>query len=132
MQGKSPHSAVIMVFSQRGPFFRDEKATHIRSFKRQELHLALDTTGVAGQAAARTDDAVARHDDENGVMPHRTAHGLCGQMCSSLLRGKGRSDLTVGRGLAIGNAQEPVPHSFLKFRALRMERRQKVRRFSAK
>ena len=44
-------------------FLRHKELRHIYAFERQELHLLVDSVGVACETAARADDAVAGDDD---------------------------------------------------------------------
>jgi len=45
--------------------------THARAFMVQQPSFALHATAVSGQAPIRTDDAVTRHHDGNGIGPIR-------------------------------------------------------------
>ena len=52
------------------------KTNFLKSLQLQQIFLDLQSLGVAGQAAARADHAVAGDDERNIVVPHRAADGL--------------------------------------------------------
>ena len=74
----------------------------------QQLHLPRDPAAVAGQAAVRADDAVARDHQRNRVMPHRAADGLRGHVCKPMPSGDLGGDLAVGHGASVGDRQHDL------------------------
>lgn len=103
-------SSFLVVKLKRGALFRDEEAAHIGALQLQQLHFFVDPPGVACQASACADDAVTGDDDGNLVVPDCAAHGLRGHFLKPLLFGKLPCNLAVGRGLAVRNLQEDLPH----------------------
>ena len=94
---------------------------HIYAFERQELHLLVDAVGVACEAAARADDAVAGDDDGYGIVRDGAADRVGG-----LFHANAAGYCAVGHRFAVGNREQDVPDFFAKRRGLRCERRQKV------
>ena len=45
------------------------------TLKREKRPLAVEAAGVAGEGAARAQDAMARDNHADGVLAHRTANG---------------------------------------------------------
>src|SRR5450755_4598618 len=50
-------------------------AARTRQLDAQERRLALEAAGVAGQRPGAADDAMARHDDRDGIAPDGGADG---------------------------------------------------------
>lgn len=73
MQGRCGRVLYFLRFSLKGrPLFRHEKTSQIGSFKLQKPDFCRDSARIARQAAARAHYPVARDDDGNGIMPHRS------------------------------------------------------------
>ena len=87
--------------------FRHKKTRHIYAFERQELHLLVDAVGVACEAAARADDAVAGDDDGYGIVRDGAADGVGGFFHATQTNGRYKM-LVVYFSSATGNTHRFV------------------------
>ena len=75
-----PDTAVIRLPSgwYRGllPRLRHKEPLHVDVFHPQQFFLFVDAARIAGQAAVRSDDPVARDKDRDPIVPDGTAHCL--------------------------------------------------------
>ena len=73
-QSSGPQGDGIAVLSPR---LRHKELLHVDVFHPQQFFLFVDAARIAGQAAVRSDDPVARDKDRDPIVPDGTAHCLC-------------------------------------------------------
>jgi hypothetical protein len=66
----------------------------------QQEALSIEATGVSGEVATRSNDAVARHDDREWVAPNCSTNGT-----DRLWSANALGDRAVGCGLTVGNLE---------------------------
>src|SRR6476661_7382167 len=71
----------------------------------EQLHLAVEAAGIAGETSVRADYAVARQHDRNRVAVHRAADRARGARLADL-----RRQCAVGRHLAERHERELAQH----------------------
>ena len=79
------------------------------TFELQQGDFAIESAGITGQAAAGADNAVAGHDDTQGIASHgatHCAHG--GRLAQDCAQG------AITGGGAKGNSQQGAPYGLLK------------------
>src|SRR5690349_6631820 len=85
-------------------------------FQGKERPLFVQAAGVAGELAARADDAVARHDDADRIAPGRRP-----SRARTLGKAGAARPLPVADRLAVGHARDRLPHALLEIRSGRIE-----------
>src|SRR5437763_13215933 len=88
---------------------------------REQPALGLDAAAEAGERAVAADDAVARHDDGDGIGSVRGADGAHGVGMPDVAR-----DGAVHRGRAVRDGAQAAPHALLKGGAVDREREVEV------
>ena len=124
LQSSGPQGDGIAAFSPR---LRHKEPLHVDVFHPQQFFLFVDAARIAGQAAVRSDDPVAWDEDRDPIVPDRTAHCLCRHAGPALLFRQLLCQRTVGRGLAVGDLQQQLPHRLPERRPHGMERRSEAR-----
>ena len=109
------------------PRLRHKEPLHVDVFHPQQFFLFVDAARIAGQAAVRSDDPVARDEDRDPIVPDGTAHCLCRHAEPPLLFRQLFCQCAVGRGLAVGDLQQQLPHRLPERRPHGMERRGEAR-----
>src|SRR6266704_4153098 len=92
-------------------------AGYLRVLQLQELLLALQAAGVAGQLAGAGDDPVAGDQDAQRIAAHRGAD-LLGVLAAAQPTG----EVAVGGGLPVGNLRDQLPDTELELRATGLKR----------
>src|SRR3989442_5526671 len=92
------------------PFVRS--VSHGRAFQIQQKLLAAEAAGVAGQAAAASDDAAAGHDGADRVPRVGGAHGPDGGPVADRV-----GELGIGASLPVGDGDQQIPDAPLELRA---------------
>src|SRR5256885_5832213 len=83
----------------------------------QQPALAVDAATEAGKLAVRTDDAVTRNDDGDGVLAVGGTDGAGGSQVAQAAR-----DVAVAARHPVGNRAQLLPHPQLERSAARVER----------
>lgn len=86
-------------------------------FERKQRPLSRKPGGVPGEAAVRSDDAVAGHDDRDRISPRCRARGARRARAAGAAR-----KLSVADRLAVGHARDRSPDGALERGAARIER----------
>jgi len=83
-----------------------------RTLKRPQKDLFIQSTRIPSERATGPTNAVARHDQGDGVFAHSRTHGACGKRSLKLL-----GQLPVGDFFAPRKALQGTPNGFFKLGA---------------
>ena len=102
------------------------------ALERQQLQLARYPTRIATHRTVRTDNAMTRHKNRNGIAPNRCRHGTHGRRRAPHSRRHARRQRAIGQGLSERHRQQFAPHRQLKIRAAQFQIRQRGQGRSAR
>ena len=96
-------------------------------FQLQQAHFFLNAPGIACQAAAGSHHPVAGDDDGDFIVAYRPADCLCRHPGLALFCSQLPCQRAVGRGLAVRDLEQQLPHGPPERRSNGVERWGKIR-----